>query len=276
MLLAWVKKNGPTKWTECSKLIKGRCGKQCRERWVNILNPVVKKGNWSDEEQQAIFQALVEFHTSWSSMAKILKGRTENSIKNYFYSSVRRIKQSPVFQLMKEVYLLKTKQPVSWEQFHEEYQVEFQKFNLLSQMILRAIFGQEESVGFQCFLLGLVFEKPQSYFEQRHLATPLTESYQNKMGSEIYVPKETKRSPLNIQLNTYKTPQAMSSPGVFSILKQCANQSNQPDLLHLIDFLKNKLSGEEIQSVQDNNKTQIQIPFCWNCKLNKCQTHHKE
>lgn len=66
------------------------------------------------------------------------------------------------------------------------------------------------------------------------------------MGSEIFVPKETKRSPLTIQMNSYKTPNPVSSPGVFSILKQCANQSNQPDLLHLIDFLKTKLSHEEI------------------------------
>lgn len=50
ILLDWVDNHGPTKWTECSKLIRGRCGKQCRERWVNILNPGVKKGNWSDEE----------------------------------------------------------------------------------------------------------------------------------------------------------------------------------------------------------------------------------
>ena len=72
ILLNWVDKNGPTKWTECSKQIYGRCGKQCRERWVNILNPIVKKGNWSEEEQQIIFQNLINFQTSWSSMSKVL------------------------------------------------------------------------------------------------------------------------------------------------------------------------------------------------------------
>ncbi len=36
--------------------------------------------------------------------------------------------------------------------------------------------------------------------------TPLSESFHNKMGSEIFVPKETKRSPITIQINTYKTP----------------------------------------------------------------------
>ena len=36
ILMKWIKKHGANKWTECSKDIEGRCGKQCRERWVNI------------------------------------------------------------------------------------------------------------------------------------------------------------------------------------------------------------------------------------------------
>ena len=80
ILLKWVKDFGPTKWTECSKLIRGRCGKQCRERWVNILNPHVKKGNWAEDEQLVIFENLRVHQTSWSSMSRALPGRTENSI----------------------------------------------------------------------------------------------------------------------------------------------------------------------------------------------------
>ena len=105
ILLRWVSENGATKWTECSKLIKGRCGKQCRERWVNILNPQVKKGNWSEEEQNIIFENLYIHHTSWSSMSKVLEGRTENSIKNYFYSSLRRLKSNPLSQIIKNIYV---------------------------------------------------------------------------------------------------------------------------------------------------------------------------
>ena len=104
ILLDWVSQRGPNKWTECSKRIKGRCGKQCRERWVNILNPKVKKGNWSDQEQRLIFFNLKRFYTSWSLMASELDGRTENSIKNYFYSSIRRLKSNEVIVYLKEVY----------------------------------------------------------------------------------------------------------------------------------------------------------------------------
>ena len=46
----WVKKHGATKWTLCAEGIPGRSGKQCREHWNNSLNPDVKKGSWSSEE----------------------------------------------------------------------------------------------------------------------------------------------------------------------------------------------------------------------------------
>jgi hypothetical protein len=100
----WIHTHGPNKWTDCSKNIKGRCGKQCRERWVNILNPGVKKGNWTDHEQDLIFLNLKRYFTSWSMMAKELEGRTENSIKNYFYSSIRRLKSNNVINYLREVY----------------------------------------------------------------------------------------------------------------------------------------------------------------------------
>ena len=37
-------------------------------------------------------------------MSKVLEGRTENSIKNYFYSSIRRIKSNKIIELIKSIY----------------------------------------------------------------------------------------------------------------------------------------------------------------------------
>jgi hypothetical protein len=47
-LQAWIKTKGPEKWAECSQFITGRSGKQCRERWLNTLNPKLKKGSWTE------------------------------------------------------------------------------------------------------------------------------------------------------------------------------------------------------------------------------------
>ena len=92
LLREWVQVHGPRKWTKCSRRIEGRCGKQCRERWMNNLDPTVKRGNWTEREQSLIFRQLKTNWSSWSRTAKRLQGRTENAIKNYFYSSVRRLK----------------------------------------------------------------------------------------------------------------------------------------------------------------------------------------
>lgn len=89
-LLEWVKNNGPKKWPGCSDFITGRSGKQCRERWYNTLNPNVKKGGWTAEEDFLIFKFFSEFGSRWSLIASKFSGRTENSIKNRFYSTLRR------------------------------------------------------------------------------------------------------------------------------------------------------------------------------------------
>jgi hypothetical protein len=71
--------------------MKGRSGKQCRERWCNSLCPGVKKGNWTSYEDYMIFKLYNEYGSKWAKIASFLKGRTENSIKNRFYSTLRRL-----------------------------------------------------------------------------------------------------------------------------------------------------------------------------------------
>jgi len=90
-LLEWVDREGPNQWSLCAEYIKGRSGKQCRERWYNTLNPNVKKGNWSPEEDFIIFESYRQMGSQWTKIAAKIPGRTENSIKNRFYSTLRRI-----------------------------------------------------------------------------------------------------------------------------------------------------------------------------------------
>lgn len=90
-LVAWVESEGPNKWAQAANYIVGRSGKQCRERWFNNLNPDVKKGEWTKEEDELIFELYKKHGSSWSRIAKLVPGRTENSIKNRFYSTLRRL-----------------------------------------------------------------------------------------------------------------------------------------------------------------------------------------
>lgn len=91
-LLEWINSEGSKHWNQCAEFVGGRTGKQCRERWFNTLNPQIKKGEWSPEEDFIIFETYRTFGSQWTKIAKKLSnGRTENSIKNRFYSTLRRI-----------------------------------------------------------------------------------------------------------------------------------------------------------------------------------------
>lgn len=89
-LLDWVRREGPTKWSHCAQFISGRNGKQCRERWFNSLSPYVKKGDWTPEEDYTLFFYYKKFGGKWSHIHLFIKGRSENAIKNRFYSTLRR------------------------------------------------------------------------------------------------------------------------------------------------------------------------------------------
>jgi len=94
LLTEWVEKNGPKSWTKCCDYIYGRTGKQCREHWNNCLNPNLIKGDWTAEEDFLIMHFYGKYNGSWKKIINLFYGRTENSIKNRFFSQLRKIATS--------------------------------------------------------------------------------------------------------------------------------------------------------------------------------------
>ncbi|KAI0495454.1 hypothetical protein KFK09_021755 [Dendrobium nobile] len=91
ILVSYIQEHGPGNWravpTNTGLM---RCSKSCRLRWTNYLRPGIKRGNFTDQEEKLIIHLQALLGNRWAAIASYLPERTDNDIKNYWNTHLKK------------------------------------------------------------------------------------------------------------------------------------------------------------------------------------------
>ena len=82
-----IKKYGKNNWKNVSDKMNEkkfkRNSKQCRERWINQLDPTINHSPWTDSEIKHFYELYDKIGNHWCEISKHMPGRPENQVKQY-------------------------------------------------------------------------------------------------------------------------------------------------------------------------------------------------
>ncbi|CAG8433753.1 11078_t:CDS:2 [Ambispora gerdemannii] len=66
------------KWSKIAACVPNRTNKNCRKRWFHSLDPSLRKGPWTPEEDDLLTKGYEQYRGKWSLIAKNIPGRTDD------------------------------------------------------------------------------------------------------------------------------------------------------------------------------------------------------
>ncbi|MCL7026277.1 hypothetical protein MKW94_010622 [Papaver nudicaule] len=91
ILVSYIQQNGPGNWRSVpTNTGLMRCSKSCRLRWTNYLRPGIKRGNFTPHEEGMIIHLQSLLGNKWAAIASYLPQRTDNDIKNYWNTHLKK------------------------------------------------------------------------------------------------------------------------------------------------------------------------------------------
>ncbi|CAN6443098.1 unnamed protein product [Victoria cruziana] len=91
ILVSYIQEHGPGNWRSVpTNTGLMRCSKSCRLRWTNYLRPGIKRGNFTPHEEGMIIHLQALLGNRWAAIASYLPQRTDNDIKNYWNTHLKK------------------------------------------------------------------------------------------------------------------------------------------------------------------------------------------
>ncbi|KAL8256980.1 hypothetical protein R6Q59_029021 [Mikania micrantha] len=97
ILVSYIQRNGPGNWRSApTNTGLQRCSKSCRLRWTNYLRPGIRRGNFTEQEEKMIIHLQALLGNRWAAIASYLPQRTDNDIKNYWNTHLKKKLEKPL------------------------------------------------------------------------------------------------------------------------------------------------------------------------------------
>jgi hypothetical protein len=89
-----VREFGTKNWRQVAQLMRTRNARQCRERWNNYINPALRIGTWTPDEDELLLKQYAIHGSKWNKIAKVFRRRSDLSLRNRWQMLERRRHQA--------------------------------------------------------------------------------------------------------------------------------------------------------------------------------------